>query len=203
MNEFTDAEIEEMSAEAGLTADEFKSALQQSHPDVPEEDLNTVSREGVSAHLSTQHLPLRPREAVREVLDRIEHALRVKGRTLAGGTAAEVFDQTHGVMYQILAERAEGNSSRVTVMLDPEAARTRTMMSGSGAITNAIVGTVLVGLFAFPPLITAFTAAIVGGSFMFAHKTRARAIDGLARGRAIVAAALLGADETLALPPAI
>lgn len=210
MNEFTRAELEEMAAETGMTLEEVRRVIAENDGLGTDDQEDAYARDpqavtgplrGIQRHHSVQILPLRPASALREICRRLEQELGVESRRI-DDASAELFDHEHGVRYHVLAERDDEYNSRVTVSLDPTPARARTMISRSGALTNAVVGGVLMLAFSFPPLLTAFTGAMVGTSFWFASRTRDRARRGLDMGRAVVASALLGMEDRLALPPA-
>jgi hypothetical protein len=209
VGEFSKEEIAEMAAETGLSEAQVRETLAGSNPDEPDGGPLAANSAtpgdgpavtGLAGHRSTQRLAMPPQRALQEVVRTLEQALNARAR-FDGDTRATVSDIPHGIAYHVEASRDDAHYSVVTVHMDPTVARHRALVTRSGAVTNAIVGASLLVTFGFPTLLTAVAGTIIGAGFWFSRHTRSRGLAGLAKGRGLVASALIGAEDRQALPP--
>jgi|GEM_PF-1106726 len=227
MNQLSNREIEDAAREAGISPGELRSALAEQaaggalatrggRGGRDGRGVLPASTRGVTVAHAELNLPYPPEQAVRAVKKQIEREIGSGGHMM-GSTEADIYDEPAGVIYRIQAEDdGGGGGAMVRVDVDPTPLRSRRTLTsmGLGASVGlfAIAGLIIPGLVGWALIAGAIGLTALGGTTMFAMRTRA-----IKDARAIIAQALVEAEnaapfgdqlgagedrEQLALPPA-
>jgi|SRR5690554_4984731 len=202
MGQLSDGEIEEAAREAGISPAELRNALaEQAGGGALATRAGRGSARGVLpqstrgatvAHAESS-LPYPPEQAVRAVKKQIEREIGSTGHMM-GSTEADIYDEPAGVIYRIQAEDDGGGAAMVRIDVDPTPMRGRRTLTsmGLGASVGlfAIAGLIIPGLIGWALLAGAIGIAALGGTSMFAMRTRA-----IKDARAIMAQALVEAES--------
>lgn len=207
MSELSDREIEEAAREAGISAMELRTALaRQSHNSnagalvhQPGVASPTVTR-GTSVANAESHMPYPAEQAVRSVKHQIEKETGVSGHMM-GSTAADIYDETRGLIYRVQAVDDGAGGSLVRVDVDSTPLRSRKTLSGMGLAATVGLFTIS-GLLVIPGLVGwALLGGAVGLAALGATIMKATSGRAIKDARATVAHALVEAEHQ-ALPPA-
>jgi hypothetical protein len=199
MSQLSDRDIEDAAREAGISPGELRGALaEQASGGVlatrPGRGLLPASTRGVTVAHAELGLPYPPEQAVRAVKNQIEREIGSTGHMM-GSKEADIYDEPAGVIYRIQAEDdGGGGGAMVRVDVDPTPMRGRRTLTsmGLGASVGlfAIAGLIIPGLVGWALIAGAVGLTALGGTAMFAMRTRA-----IKDARAIMAQALVEAEN--------
>jgi len=197
MSELSDREIEEAAREAGISPAELRAAMAEREGGGalvhrPERGVLPVSTRGTSVANAETALALPPEQAVRTVKRQIEREIGATGHMM-GGTEADIYDESAGIVYRIQAQGDGGGGSMVRVDIDPTPLRSRRTLTsmGLGAMVGlfAVTGLIIPGLLGYALLGGAAGLTLLGIGGLSALRRRT-----IADARAMTAQALLEAE---------
>lgn len=200
---FSDDELRQAAAEAGISPQELRIALAERDGRLPATTRSTakaLTRAGAGVKQVESPIAMPPRDALGAVRTSIERQTGLRGHQQGDGRA-DIVDDGVGLNYRIHTETDGAGGSLVRIEVDPSTGKSAQALATTGVIGITATLVALGWLFGALTLVLGGAGVGVLGALLIGRNAL-RLMQATSRAQGTAAQALVEAEERLALPAA-